>query len=123
LPPLPGAEGASLVRRSGALLQAERVVRVVDAEALLYGDIEEKARYKDAARLVWRATQAPRLQADPSGAPLDDPALRDALRMQMLERARALRARGAAGLVQHDEASMEDLRGLGYTGIEATEPR
>ncbi|MEY2807536.1 MAG: hypothetical protein RIR65_1953 [Planctomycetota bacterium] len=123
LPPLPGAEGASLVRRGGALLQAERVVRVVDAEALLYGDIEEKARYEDAARLVWRATQAPRLQADPSGAPLDDPALRDALRMQMLERARALRARGAAGLVQHDEASMEDLRGLGYTGIEAPEPR
>jgi len=118
LPALPGAEGASLVLRTDAGLRLESEARIVDAEALLYGNIEEKARYRDAARLVWRATQAPRLVVDPSGAPLDDPALREALRTQMLERVRDLRGRASTGVVQHDEAALEDLRGLGYTGIE-----
>jgi arylsulfatase A-like enzyme len=123
LPAMPGAEGASLVGRADRLLRLERESRVVDAEALLYGDIEEKARYRDAARLAWRATQAPRLVADPSGEPLDDPDLREALRAEMLERARRWRGRSESGLVEHDEAALRDLRGLGYTGIEPAEPR
>ncbi|MEY2746400.1 MAG: hypothetical protein RL112_1442 [Planctomycetota bacterium] len=112
-PPHPLAEGRSLA----PLFASDGPDREVVAEAILWGEREQKALLLDARKYVASGSGGSAFELLPGGlAPLD-PALCAALRQALLERHRRTQAaERPRGVLQLDQAARNELARIGYAG-------